>query len=173
MLLMIGRYRQPPTPGHMCLNLRTQTSCQLTTAASFAPCKQPMPMLTDPCRKSYLKLLSSHASEHYPNSSYGVYPSQDDSSIAILLVANKYSPNNFWYGKNTHTQPDLGTYFSLGTVDTAPYIMCRCPLAAQSPAQSMWTFITMKMGTFLSTIRSQCPYRYPRPLQPILLLSVL
>ncbi|EGD99196.1 F-actin capping protein alpha subunit [Trichophyton tonsurans CBS 112818] len=49
--------------------------------------------------KSYLKLLSSHASEHYPNSSYGVYPSQDDSSIAILLVANKYSPNNFWNGR--------------------------------------------------------------------------
>ncbi|KAM5439783.1 F-actin-capping protein subunit alpha [Microsporum ferrugineum] len=49
--------------------------------------------------KSYLKHLSSHAAEHYPNSSYGVYPSQDDSSIAILLVANKYSPNNFWNGR--------------------------------------------------------------------------
>ncbi|EFE40918.1 hypothetical protein TRV_04383 [Trichophyton verrucosum HKI 0517] len=99
MLLIISQYRQPPTPGHMCLNLRTQTSCQLTTSASFAPYKQPMPILTDPFRKSYLKLLSSHASEHYPNSSYGVYPSQDDSSIAILLVANKYSPNNFWNGR--------------------------------------------------------------------------
>ncbi|KAF3492379.1 F-actin-capping protein subunit alpha [Arthroderma uncinatum] len=49
--------------------------------------------------KSYLKLLSSHSREHYPNSSYGVYPSEDDSSIAILLVANKYSPNNFWNGR--------------------------------------------------------------------------
>jgi hypothetical protein len=38
-----------------------------------------------------------HVKEHYPNASYGVYPIEDDSKIAILVVANKYSPNNFWY----------------------------------------------------------------------------
>ena len=26
-----------------------------------------------------------------------MYPTEGDSSITILLVANKYSPNNFWY----------------------------------------------------------------------------
>lgn len=51
----------------------------------------------DKCRKSLLKSLSNHAKEHYPNSSYGVYPIENDSAIAIALVANRYSPNNFWY----------------------------------------------------------------------------
>src|SRR6266702_8796321 len=47
--------------------------------------------------KSLLKSLSSHVAEHYPKSSLGVYPIENDSKIAILTVANKYSPNNFWY----------------------------------------------------------------------------
>jgi hypothetical protein len=50
--------------------------------------------------KSLIKSLEKHASDHYPNSSYGVYPIEDDSKIAILLVANKYSPNNFWYARS-------------------------------------------------------------------------
>ncbi|KKY24401.1 putative f-actin-capping protein subunit alpha [Phaeomoniella chlamydospora] len=50
--------------------------------------------------KSLSKSLSSYASEHYPASTYGVYPDSSSSgSIAILLVANKYSPNNFWNGR--------------------------------------------------------------------------
>lgn len=48
------------------------------------------------CSKSLLKSLGSHVKEHFPNASYGVYPIEDDSKIAILVVANKYSPNNFW-----------------------------------------------------------------------------
>lgn len=44
-----------------------------------------------------MKSLGTHVKEHYPNASYGVYPIEDDSKIAILVVANKYSPNNFWY----------------------------------------------------------------------------
>jgi hypothetical protein len=46
--------------------------------------------------KSLLKSLGTHIKEHYPKASYGVYPIEDDSKIAILVVANKYSPNNFW-----------------------------------------------------------------------------
>ena len=46
--------------------------------------------------KSLLKSISKHADDHYPNSSYGVYPIENDEKIAIVLVANKYSPNNFW-----------------------------------------------------------------------------
>ncbi|KAJ9661609.1 F-actin-capping protein subunit alpha [Coniosporium apollinis] len=49
--------------------------------------------------KSILKSLTTHANEHYPSSSLGVYPVQNDGAIAILLVANKYSPNNFWNGR--------------------------------------------------------------------------
>ncbi|KAK4866127.1 hypothetical protein LT330_008867 [Penicillium expansum] len=49
--------------------------------------------------KSLLKSFGVHAREHYPNSSYGVYPIENDSAIAIVLVANRYSPNNFWNGR--------------------------------------------------------------------------
>ena len=64
-------------------------SCRLPPRAHYA-------VLIE-CSKSLLKGLGKHAEDHYPNSSYGVYPIEDDSKIAIVLVANKYSPNNFWY----------------------------------------------------------------------------
>lgn len=48
---------------------------------------------------SLLKSLSKYIAEHYPRSSLGVYPTENDSKIAILIVANKYSPNNFWNGR--------------------------------------------------------------------------
>ena len=50
--------------------------------------------------KSLNKAFSQHASEHYPSSSIGVYPIENDSGVALLLVANKYSLNNFWYLHN-------------------------------------------------------------------------
>ena len=40
--------------------------------------------------------MGTYISEHFPNAAYGVYPIESDSKIAILIVANKYSPNNFW-----------------------------------------------------------------------------
>jgi capping protein (actin filament) muscle Z-line, alpha len=46
--------------------------------------------------KSTLKTLSTYVQEHYPNAAYGVYPIESDSKIAIVIAANKYSPNNFW-----------------------------------------------------------------------------
>ena len=46
-----------------------------------------------------MKSLGTHASEHYPKSSTGVYPVEDDTQIAILTVANKYSPSNYWNGR--------------------------------------------------------------------------
>ncbi|ORY62560.1 F-actin-capping protein subunit alpha [Pseudomassariella vexata] len=49
--------------------------------------------------KSTLKSLSTYAREHYANAAYGVYPIENDSKVAIVLVANKYSPNNFWNGR--------------------------------------------------------------------------
>lgn len=49
--------------------------------------------------KSLLKSISAHVKEHYPSASYGVYPIEEDSKVAIVVVANKYSPNNFWNGR--------------------------------------------------------------------------
>ncbi|KAJ9296174.1 hypothetical protein DTO271G3_5315 [Paecilomyces variotii] len=49
--------------------------------------------------KSLIKSLGTHAREHYPSCSYGVYPIENDTAVAIVLVANKYSPNNFWNGR--------------------------------------------------------------------------
>jgi len=51
----------------------------------------------DSTRKSLLKVLRTHVDEHYPSSSIGVYSTENDSKIAIVIVANKYSPNNYWY----------------------------------------------------------------------------
>ncbi|KAI9716757.1 MAG: F-actin-capping protein subunit alpha [Chrysothrix sp. TS-e1954] len=48
---------------------------------------------------SLLKAYSTHASEHFPGHSLGVFPTENDSKIAFVLVANKYSPNNFWNGR--------------------------------------------------------------------------
>ncbi|KAF2870309.1 F-actin-capping protein-like protein subunit alpha-1 [Massariosphaeria phaeospora] len=49
--------------------------------------------------KSLVKSLGTHATEHYPKSSIGVYPVEDDSQLAIITVASKYSPSNFWNGR--------------------------------------------------------------------------
>ncbi|KAK8084967.1 F-actin capping protein- alpha subunit [Apiospora hydei] len=49
--------------------------------------------------KSTLKTLSPYVKEHFPNAAYGVYPTENDSKVAIIIVANKYSPNNFWNGR--------------------------------------------------------------------------
>lgn len=50
-------------------------------------------------RKGLVKSLSTHVSEHYPKASYGVFPTSDDTALAILTVANKYSPTNYWNGR--------------------------------------------------------------------------
>ncbi|KXX83381.1 F-actin-capping protein subunit alpha, partial [Madurella mycetomatis] len=49
--------------------------------------------------KSTLKGLASYIKEHFTNAAYGAYPIENDSKVAILIVANKYSPNNFWNGR--------------------------------------------------------------------------
>ncbi|UKZ50177.1 F-actin-capping protein subunit alpha [Trichoderma virens] len=47
--------------------------------------------------KSTLKSLGTYVKEHFPNAALGAYPVESDSKVAIVIVANKYSPNNFWY----------------------------------------------------------------------------
>ncbi|KAL9094876.1 MAG: hypothetical protein Q9165_002825 [Trypethelium subeluteriae] len=49
--------------------------------------------------KSLLKSIPAQVQEHYPLATLGVFPTENDSKIAILVVANKYSPNNFWNGR--------------------------------------------------------------------------
>ncbi|KAF2745249.1 F-actin-capping protein-like protein subunit alpha-1 [Sporormia fimetaria CBS 119925] len=49
--------------------------------------------------KSLTQSLTTHTQEHYPKCSIGVFPIEDDSQLAILTVANKYSPSNFWNGR--------------------------------------------------------------------------
>jgi capping protein alpha len=45
-----------------------------------------------------LKGLKTHAEEHYPAAVVGVFAVDDDGDkVALVLVSNKYSPNNFWY----------------------------------------------------------------------------
>ena len=63
-------------------------------------------ILTPACtipRTSLTKTLTTHAREHYPSSSaYAVIPTgapSSSSTLAILLVSNKYSPSNFWNGR--------------------------------------------------------------------------
>lgn len=46
-----------------------------------------------------MKSLGSHTAEHYPKSSYGVFPVEDDAQLALVTVANKYSPSNYWNGR--------------------------------------------------------------------------
>ena len=53
--------------------------------------------MTFSCSKSTLKSVSSYVKEHFPSAAYGVYPIESDSKVAVIIVANKYSPNNFWY----------------------------------------------------------------------------
>jgi len=49
--------------------------------------------------KSLLKSLSTHAAEHYSNATFSVFPTKSDTTLAIILVANKYSPSNYWNGR--------------------------------------------------------------------------
>lgn len=49
--------------------------------------------------RSLQKSFSAASSEHFPSSTVGIYPANSDSAIVILLVASKYSPQNYWNGR--------------------------------------------------------------------------
>ncbi|QPG94443.1 F-actin-capping protein subunit alpha [Epichloe festucae Fl1] len=53
----------------------------------------------DASKKSTLKSLGAYVKEHFANAAFGVYPIESDAKIAVAIVANKYSPNNFWNGR--------------------------------------------------------------------------
>ncbi|KAG5294339.1 F-actin-capping protein subunit alpha [Histoplasma ohiense] len=101
-------------------DVQTQTSFQFdhVTQTASSPQSYVLESRHSDLIKSLLKSLSAHAREHYPSCSYGVYPTDDDSSVAILLVANKYSPNNFWNGRYRaiYTVPAPSTDTITGTI---------------------------------------------------------
>jgi len=82
-------------------DVASQTSFQFdhVSQKASAPRSHPIDSGNSDLIKSLLKSLTTHAREHYPSCSFGVYPGENDSSVTILLVANKYSPNNFWNGR--------------------------------------------------------------------------
>jgi len=50
--------------------------------------------------QSLLQAVGPHVSEHYPSEpAFGVFPVNNDSAAAILVVGNKYSPGNYWNGR--------------------------------------------------------------------------
>ncbi|KAJ5319762.1 hypothetical protein N7508_000045 [Penicillium antarcticum] len=87
--------------GNRYFDTESQTSFEIdhTTQTASAAQSSPLESQNADLIKSLLKSFGAHAREHYPDCSYGVYPIEDDSAIAILLVANRYSPNNFWNGR--------------------------------------------------------------------------
>ncbi|KAJ5729515.1 F-actin-capping protein subunit alpha [Penicillium malachiteum] len=87
--------------GNRYFDSENQTSFEVDHTAQTASAAQSFPLESQNADliKSLLKSLGNHAREHYSNCSYGVYPIEDDSAVAILLVANRYSPNNFWNGR--------------------------------------------------------------------------
>ncbi|CAK7262816.1 F-actin-capping protein subunit alpha [Sporothrix epigloea] len=49
---------------------------------------------------STLKAVATYVKDHYERPAFGVYPLADNSGkLAILIVSNKYSPQNFWNGR--------------------------------------------------------------------------
>ncbi|KAJ5505170.1 WASH complex F-actin capping protein alpha subunit [Penicillium fimorum] len=79
----------------------SQTSFEVDHTTQTASAAQSYPLESEQADliKSLLKSFGVHAREHYPNCSYGVYPIENDSAVAIVLVSNRYSPNNFWNGR--------------------------------------------------------------------------
>jgi len=74
--------------------------------------------------KSLYKALSTHTHEHYPSSSIGIYPTDSDSTLAILTVSSKYSPSNFWNGRWRSSyllSPSSGTLTGVIKVDVHYY----------------------------------------------------
>lgn len=74
--------------------------------------------------RSLQKSFSKAAAEHFPTSTIGIYPTSSDTDLAIILVANKYSPQNFWNGRwrSTYTlSPSSGNLSGSVKVDVHYY----------------------------------------------------
>ncbi|KAI9826554.1 MAG: F-actin-capping protein subunit alpha [Thelocarpon impressellum] len=86
-----GRYYDPESLKSFAFDHIDQTA---SAPQSYVPESKHTDMV-----KSLLKAVGVHANEHFPDAAYGVYPTEEDSSIAIVVVSNKYSPQNYWNGR--------------------------------------------------------------------------
>ncbi|KAK3705707.1 F-actin-capping protein subunit alpha [Vermiconidia calcicola] len=79
----------------------SQTSFDVDHASQKAsnPQQHPLDSRNADLIRSLQKSFSTATAEHFPASTIGVFPAESDSAIAILLVASKYSPQNFWNGR--------------------------------------------------------------------------
>jgi hypothetical protein len=112
------------------------------------------------------KALRAHADEHYPSATVGVFPAENDSKVALVLVSNKYSPNNFWCAclifisisqehrtKIEHTGTVAGAHATSSLLRIPP---------SQVPSASMFT--TTKTATYAS--KPPSPSLSPAPATP-------
>ncbi|KAK4549378.1 hypothetical protein LTR36_006375 [Oleoguttula mirabilis] len=79
----------------------SQTSFEVDHASQKASSPQQHPTDSQHADliRSLQKSFSAAASEHFPSSTVGIFPAESHSAVALLLVANKYSPQNFWNGR--------------------------------------------------------------------------
>ncbi|KAK4635322.1 F-actin-capping protein subunit alpha [Fulvia fulva] len=85
--------------GNRYFDTASQTSFEVDHAAQKASNTQQHPLegQHSDLVRSLIKSFSTFSTEHFPSSTIGVYLT--DSGIALILVANKYSPQNFWNGR--------------------------------------------------------------------------
>jgi capping protein alpha len=98
----------------------SQSSLQQASAAQQHPLESQNADLI----RSLQKAFTTTATEHFPSSSIGVYPIDSDSAIALVLVANKYSPKNLWNGRwrSTYTfTPSSGSLSGVVKADVHYY----------------------------------------------------
>ena len=112
------------------------------------------------------KALRAHADEHYPSATVGAFPAENDSKVALVLVSNKYSPNNFWYAclvfisiSQEHVAKIKYTGTAVGAHTTSSP-----PRARPSPAPSASTYTTTKTATYAS--KPPSPSQSPTPAMP-------
>ncbi|GAB7362601.1 hypothetical protein MBLNU230_g2915t1 [Neophaeotheca triangularis] len=104
----------------------SQTSFHVDHASQQASGAQSHPLESQHADtiRSLNKAFSTASAEHFPTSTVSVTPFSSDSSIAILLVANKYSPSNFWNGRWRSTyilSPSSGALSGTISVDVHYY----------------------------------------------------
>ena len=86
---MLPKYAQPPLrPSSSNANLQ-----QTTSNSQSQPIDSPNADLI----RSLQQAFKTASAEHFPSSTIGIYPTSN--TITLVLVANKYSPQNFWNGR--------------------------------------------------------------------------
>ncbi|KAI7338981.1 F-actin-capping protein subunit alpha [Hortaea werneckii] len=77
----------------------SETSFEVDHAAQKASNSQSQPIDSPNADlvRSLQQAFKTASAEHFPSSTIGIYPTSN--TITLVLVANKYSPQNFWNGR--------------------------------------------------------------------------